>query len=44
MLPICRAVAALATTEGQFELTAPDGGYYFLYVSRTGYETLVDGR
>ena len=36
-------VAALATTEGDFELTAPDGGSYFLYVSRTGYETLVDG-
>ena len=36
-------VAALATTEGVFELTAPDDGSYFLYVSRTGYETLVDG-
>ena len=36
-------VAALATTDGVFEVTAPDGGAYFLYVSRTGYETLVDG-
>ena len=36
-------VAALASTEGVFEVTAPDGGSYFLYVSRTGYETLVDG-
>lgn len=36
-------VAALATSEGDFELNAPDRGSYFLYVSRTGYETLVDG-
>lgn len=36
-------VAALATPEGVFEVTAPDGGSYFLYVSRTGYDTLVDG-
>ncbi len=36
-------VAALATTDGIFELDAPDGGSYFLYVSRTGYDTMVDG-
>ncbi|KPK01104.1 MAG: hypothetical protein AMS20_14245 [Gemmatimonas sp. SG8_28] len=36
-------VAALATTEGVFELEAPRRGSYFLYISRTGYETLVDG-
>jgi hypothetical protein len=36
-------VAALATPEGVFELEAPERGAYFLYVSRTGYETLVDG-
>jgi hypothetical protein len=36
-------VAALASTEGDFELEAPGRGSYFLYISRTGYETLVDG-
>ncbi len=36
-------VAALATTEGEFSLEAPDEGSYFIYVSRTGYETLMDG-
>ena len=37
------AVAALADTDGVFELTAPDPGQYFVYISRTGYETLMDG-
>lgn len=37
------AVAALADTEGVFEVTAPDPGEYFIYISRTGYETLMDG-
>lgn len=37
------AVAALADTEGVFELTAPDPGPYFVYISRTGYETMMDG-
>ncbi len=37
------AVAALADTEGVFEVTAPDPGQYFIYISRTGYETLMDG-
>jgi len=36
-------VAALANTAGEFEVTAPEEGGYFLYVSRTGYETLMDG-
>ncbi len=36
-------VASLAGTEGHFEVTAPETGSYFLYVSRTGYETLVEG-
>ena len=36
-------VAALANTAGEFEVTAPSAGGYFLYVSRTGYETLMDG-
>ena len=37
------AVAALANTDGVFEVTAPDPGEYFVYISRTGYETLMDG-
>jgi hypothetical protein len=36
-------VAALANNAGEFEVTAPEEGGYFLYVSRTGYETLMDG-
>ncbi|MEM7416279.1 MAG: carboxypeptidase-like regulatory domain-containing protein [Gemmatimonadota bacterium] len=36
-------VAALAGTGGEFEITAPEAGGYFLYISRTGYETLMDG-
>ena len=36
-------VAALADTEGVFELDAPEEGSYFVYVSRTGYESLMDG-
>ncbi len=37
------AVAGLADTEGRFEVRAPDAGDYFVYISRTGYETLMDG-
>ena len=37
------AVAALADTNGTFEVTAPDPGEYVLYISRTGYEPLMDG-
>ena len=37
------AVAALADTDGFFEVTAPDPGPYFVYISRTGYETMMDG-
>jgi hypothetical protein len=36
-------VAALAGPGGVFELEAPRGGAYLLYVARTGYRTLVDG-
>lgn len=36
-------VAALAGSSGVFELEAPAGGEYLLYVARTGYETLIDG-
>ncbi len=36
-------VAALAGTGGDFTLEAPSAGSYFLHVSRTGYETLMDG-
>jgi len=36
-------VAALASTDGEFEVTAPEAGGYFLYISRQGYETLMDG-
>lgn len=36
-------VAALASSDGEFEVTAPEAGGYFLYISRTGYETLMDG-
>jgi carboxypeptidase family protein len=36
-------VAALANTAGEFEVTAPEEGGYFLYISRSGYETLMDG-
>lgn len=37
------AVAALADTAGVFEIKAPDPGPYFVYISRTGYETMMDG-
>ena len=37
------AVATLADTNGTFEVTAPDPGEYVLYISRTGYEPLMDG-
>ena len=36
-------VAALADVAGGFELEAPGAGAYFLYVTRTGYETVMDG-
>ena len=36
-------VAALANSSGDFILEAPSSGSYFLYVSRAGYETLMDG-
>lgn len=36
-------VAALAGATGEFAVTAPDEGAYFVMVSRTGYETLMDG-
>jgi hypothetical protein len=36
-------VAALASSSGDFVLEAPSSGSYFLYVSRAGYETLMDG-
>lgn len=36
-------VAGLANDGGAFELRAPSAGSYFLYVMRTGYETLMDG-
>lgn len=36
-------VAALASSGGEFEITAPAAGGYFLYVSRQGYQTLMDG-
>lgn len=36
-------VAALASNSGDFEITAPEAGGYFLYVSRQGYQTLMDG-
>lgn len=36
-------VAALAGTTGDFSLDAPLAGSYFVYVARTGYETLMDG-
>jgi hypothetical protein len=36
-------VAALVEGGGDFELRAPAAGSYFLYVARTGYETLMDG-
>jgi len=35
--------ADLASLAGSFELEAPGGGVYFLYVRRDGYETLLDG-
>ena len=37
------AVATLADTAGFFEITAPDPGPYFVYISRSGYETIMDG-
>lgn len=37
------AVAGLADTDGSFEVQAPDPGEYYIYISRTGYETLMDG-
>lgn len=36
-------VAALAGSDGAFELTAPESGAYFLYVARQGYETVMEG-
>jgi hypothetical protein len=36
-------VAALVGGGGDFELEAPTPGPYYLYVARTGYETLMDG-
>lgn len=36
-------VADLSTSSGEFILSAPVAGSYFLYVARTGYETLMDG-
>jgi hypothetical protein len=36
-------VAGLADTSGDFSILAPAPGSYFLYVARTGYETLMDG-
>lgn len=36
-------VADLADVGGSFTLEAPSAGSYFLYVSRTGYETLMEG-
>lgn len=36
-------VAALAAPSGVFELEAPRGGEYLLYVARAGYRTVVDG-
>ncbi len=39
-----REVAAdLASLGGVFELEAPSGGVYFLFVRRDGYQTLLDG-
>ena len=37
------AVATLADTAGFFEVTAPDPAPYFVYISRSGYETIMDG-
>ena len=37
------AVASLADTAGVFEITAPVPGQYFVYISRSGYETIMDG-
>ncbi len=36
-------VAQLADNGGDFTLLAPEAGSYFLYVARTGYESLMDG-
>lgn len=36
-------VAALASSDGDFEVTAPEAGGYFLYIARQGYQTLMDG-
>jgi hypothetical protein len=36
-------VAGLARGDGSFALAAPTAGAYFLYVARTGYETLMEG-
>jgi hypothetical protein len=36
-------VAALAGSSGVFEVEAPSGGEYLLYVARAGYRTVVDG-
>lgn len=38
-----QVVAGLADDGGGFTLEAPEGGSYFLYVRRDGYETLMDG-
>lgn len=36
-------VAGLASGTGAFTLQAPSAGSYFLYVARTGYETVMEG-
>lgn len=36
-------VAALADSEGHFSVEAPVAGSYFIYVTRTGYRTVMDG-
>jgi hypothetical protein len=36
-------VATLADVDGDFSVRAPEDGSYFLYVARTGYQTLLDG-
>lgn len=36
-------VAGLADAQGTFSLDAPDPGSYFVYVARSGYETIMDG-
>lgn len=36
-------VATLADVDGAFSVRAPEEGAYFLYVTRTGYQALLDG-